>query len=1649
MSDTRIENAIVEAIDIIAEKKVASANYDKTVIATIKEVVDKTLGKYQVKQQDSVYQAYSTNPNITYEKDQRVSVLISGNDRDRSKIIIGGVKSLATNYKSIPVASEQCNIIGPSGVSLSQVIQLSSYRDTEEEVNGNFSDIQRYVQQGNSILLGMTVRTNFASSQTGGRYGLNFYLKFKDEKGERITCYPLDSTSVIGNPYGLTKEEPVQALFRDVDTKNFVGIEKIQAFCTGFPEDENKIDIKDIFISDIRINGATALTQKQLSDMILHIDCSKNGSQLNKYVPNVLLKAELKINGVVTTENVQYFWFRQNGLVFKGSVGKYSSHAGGGWECVNFFGGTSHVPYDTNQFTFTSGEDDFINKIALANQKVTKVLCVAVLEEKTQISSQIEILNTNLGDVEIVSSDLTDNKENQVNYYLGLGSPDLTCIVKDEKGNQITENLKYTWSVKPSRGNAVLKEEDSEFNEKHAAAVKIWNEVERQAALVPAASQEGFQKTIITELQKTEDEELKKAIQLLKLKEAKEEEEKKEEKERRTEYQIIKEIYQEIIPSTPQERIEGKTYHNFPINSIVGSTTISCAVEKIEETKEGQKNTYLGTASITLYNKTQLEGMYSLNMEYGTQVFQYDNKGNSPASKQVDKPITIHPLDFKLINNEGKQVTYQSIIFEGWVKWIIPTSQTLLKSAQEGESQSGDTDVTVNSADLPLPASDYQVYTNIPTFAYSIDDRYDLKKNVNYIWLVVKYQDIILSAYTNFTFPKDGDPGTNGTDIVAKITTQNGSDRLYISDRAPKKMFDDTGAIVQQLDFQLYNNSIKVDSNASLWTCLASEKNAKTYLDSESSWQVPFLDTSKIINIKIDNIKSDQPVNIIRAQYNAENNLKYYAEYPICTEFISQEKQQYRIRIKPKTGFKYVVYAEDGTRPDYDNTLPFELILEEYVGAAYWIGKQAKDMPAITWDVIGNLEIIDTDNNKCEVKPKDNFDGADLSSAVIADVKGIGFIHIPIYTILNRYGHSALNKWDGNSIQLDANNKSMILAPQVGAGKKNDKSNTFTGIVIGTQKNTDKEQPAEETGLLGYDKGVRSIFLDAETGNATFGKPGAGQIKIVASSGQGTIESGDYNQSNKTGMKIKFSSDGDGPYIKYGSGHFSVDENGNITAQGNGKIAGWNIDYDKIFKHNDYNNCNWAGIASDNWTVDNINGTLPNKTDTIAFYAGGYKYFKTSDKDIVDNKNYYILNESNNKYEKVNEPKKDQIEKYYEKNDNYNHNNFYVTHNGYLFSKQGNIAGWQIDPQKISKEVSFTINQSSKTARTGMNSNPNTTDAYYALPSAETQSNIRVGNLARAFRAGYDSTHLFYVTHDGYLYSSAGKIGGWTIAPEVLTNGAVGLGTLNTNIDGVYPGDVKEGGKVTAKIWSGSGTTPNFAISNNGYIYSKAGKIGGWTIEPNQLKAKNIEMTSGGSIRARIDNEDKWSINSDGTASFKAIQINGGGITLNTIKGSEKVTTFQLGTNGDVYNYTINQQGGSGSATLGNSTIGNSTLNAGTMSVNSNGTNYSLPGYIKDLTVGTLTAQLVKADGIKAHLITFVPADGQQGAQGAVSIDNQGINIALKGSLSVQSTGYIFANGKQGRSGTITFSDGSSIEINKGIITKVTSKTQAVSYEGD
>jgi len=95
----------------------------------------------------------------------------------------------------------------------------------------------------------------------------------------------------------------------------------------------------------------------------------------------------------------------------------------------------------------------------------------------------------------------------------------------------------------------------------------------------------------------------------------------------------------------------------------------------------------------------------------------------------------------------------------------------------------------------------------------------------------------------------------------------------------------------------------------------------------------------------------------------------------------------------------------------------------------------------------------------------------------------IGRVLIPIYFGINRHGLASLNGWDGNTIQTSTEG-GFILSPQIGAGRKED-DNSFTGLVMGEVRSG--SGLTSEVGLMGYNRGQRSIFLDAETGTAEFG----------------------------------------------------------------------------------------------------------------------------------------------------------------------------------------------------------------------------------------------------------------------------------------------------------------------------------------------------------------------------------------------------------------------------------------------------------------------------------------------------------------------------------------------------------------------------------
>ena len=156
---------------------------------------------------------------------------------------------------------------------------------------------------------------------------------------------------------------------------------------------------------------------------------------------------------------------------------------------------------------------------------------------------------------------------------------------------------------------------------------------------------------------------------------------------------------------------------------------------------------------------------------------------------------------------------------------------------------------------------------------------------------------------------------------------------------------------------------------------------------------------------------------------------------------------------------------------------------------------------------------------------------------------------------------------------------------------------------------------------------------------------------------------------------------------------------------------------------------------------------------------------------------------------------------------------FSVSKDGYLFSKSGNIAGWEIAENELSKK----LNGRYVGISTGIN-----------IPAIVNNKNEEITNTC--FWAGnYDSNESrllpnFYVKQNGYLYSKLGKIGNWNIGDgglyqnksdynepiEKFTTGGSGFGVY-VGSDGIRLGDT-------------------FYVTDTGKIYALSGNIGGCTV---------------------------------------------------------------------------------------------------------------------------------------------------------------------------------------------------------------------------
>ena len=256
----------------------------------------------------------------------------------------------------------------------------------------------------------------------------------------------------------------------------------------------------------------------------------------------------------------------------------------------------------------------------------------------------------------------------------------------------------------------------------------------------------------------------------------------------------------------------------------------------------------------------------------------------------------------------------------------------------------------------------------------------------------------------------------------------------------------------------------------------------------------------------------------------------------------------------------FIMYSAAGVNPQYDSE-PLEFKYPNVETGEKEIG----DITSLS-DFLGTWEV----GGRKYLLPATHFIGENNSVGTLQlapkhQDSVENYILHSIFVYLNPYGNEAINSWDGTSINVD-NDKHIILAPQVGAGSKNDQ-NQFSGVVMG--KYFDQKDKTGLTGLYGYKKGINTFAL-MEDGKATFG--GKQQITIDGDNAQITGKNGvednqrfleinlaDPNAKDENGNDTGKAADA----IKIGSSisdpNFLVDYDGNLTANA-GTIGGCNIE---------------------------------------------------------------------------------------------------------------------------------------------------------------------------------------------------------------------------------------------------------------------------------------------------------------------------------------------------------------------------------------------------------------------------------------------------------------------------------------------------------
>lgn len=915
---------LISAIEQLSQSYIHKAQNDLTIEAKILDIDDPGLNSYKVEYMGNKFKAYATNQTVTYSVDDKVYVLIPNGDFTKIKVILSAIQPSATMYSAADNTGD--SYLDKSDNLFGQKIdvELCSYK-TELDRDIIFSDsnfdkkiLESYFDKYSTLSFSCRVRTNLPRDQrVKGNYGLVLRLPQIITKGGTTTQsfkdYIIDINNMLGNPYDF-KNWTTQKFYIDIDKKtyDYSKTPQLYAFVKDFTQSTDEKP-NDIFINDISLKVCDRLSDAQKTGYYLSIAAEEGELFLeDQYQESKKLTPILKINGKDTSVNSYDCYWFEEDSSVDEFSEYYLARGGRGWKCVN-----ARVDESINEDGSTTFQYETRNYTHIIYKKdiitSTRYKCVIVYGDNL-LSSIITIKNLDTtAKIELVTS---------TGFY---------NYVKDVGRVRLINRVYYEGVTDVSNPSGMITYDWARYN--------------KEGSRMP------------------------------------------------DDFFTVEYINKKV-------EIDSKTYYeseiSFNTSLIEEANTFTCTSRLTTIIDDKPKSKILGTGNVTI---TVGEGYeYLATIQNGDIIYKYDSDGDSPAAANYDGSESsivksIKPLEYRVFRADGTELTDNEYNFCR-VIWSIPKNSMI----------EIDKDITID-----LGEESDQNYWHVTGFGkvqvpYSISPRFNASKMDNNVLLKIEFDTATITASENIKFLKEGASGTNGTKYTAVIehdgyglAERDGNGRirkfhaLYVENDGWKIFDVDSQKL---LDFDSVENlrtfTISVYRDGEKIQSFDTSKVEWAMFD-ENFTNPCFSVTNGVLNKLIDWTDSEQvycnilqaKVNVSEGQSEIEADEYIYAYYPIEISYLSAgavwtEGDVTAAAAIPtmQGGFYSVVYASDGTNPQFDSTYDFEC----YDGT---LTSDSEVEFGYSWEVSDSIsKHFKANGNKCSTRPNDKYDNAESKNYI-------------------------------------------------------------------------------------------------------------------------------------------------------------------------------------------------------------------------------------------------------------------------------------------------------------------------------------------------------------------------------------------------------------------------------------------------------------------------------------------------------------------------------------------------------------------------------------------------------------------------------------------------------------------------------------------